>query len=102
MARLPPLLTLFPYTTLFRSIHYLRGDAAVGAGESLDGGLVARVGIGLRARARRPDAGADATAGTQTRGAVEGIGEDHHWRTAARWTGVRRTGIGRTRVRRTG
>src|SRR5207253_135472 len=82
-------------------IHYLRGDAAVGAGESLDGGLVARVGIGLRARARQPGAGDDAPAGTQSRGAVEGIGEDHHWRTALRWTRIRWTRIRRTRIRRT-
>src|SRR5439155_26435120 len=106
---------------------HLRGDAAVGAGQVLYGGLVARVGIGLRARTRQPGAGDDAPAGTQPRGAVEGIGEDHHRRTALRWTRIGwsrirwsrirwsrirwsrirwsriwRTGIGRTRVWRTG
>src|SRR5207302_10378329 len=57
--------------SLHDALPILRRDAAVRAGQVLYGGLVARVGIGLRARARQPGAGDDAPAGTQSRGAVE-------------------------------
>src|SRR5437016_11245622 len=69
--------------------------------------------IRLGARARQPGARDDAPAGTEPRGAVEGVGEDHRrWTTRwpairtriRRWSGIRTrirrwTGIG-TRIRR--
>ena len=74
-------------------VHHLRRDAAVGAGESLDGGLIARVGIRLRARARQPGAGKDAPVGPQARGAHEIIEEQ---------LSSRRRGRRRRRRRRSG
>src|SRR2546429_1426093 len=69
MIRRPPRSTLFPYTTLFRSVHEphrdvrLRGaEAAVPAAPGLGGGArrlgADRAGLRLR-RGRPPDAGRD-------------------------------------------
>src|SRR3712207_9283945 len=108
MIRRPPRSTLFPYTTLFRSVQAQRPVLRVGVGEEpLDVALPADVALGVRVvgdgqpvlvadRAGQPVhtrglrlplvgrelAGLDVRAGLLV---AEGVGDDHHVGAAIAW-----------------